>query len=376
MRAFIRDCGGEMMLRLLEQKKREDAEKLRAEQDVADGARGPRRSCRKATDAAIDKHKQALASPDSIDGASSEKQPVRADTAAMRHASGSWSWGRKLKAKRASTTAAKGPAATAERDAVVLQLEERLRGTDADRKADRKTIAQIESKREQMRRQLDELSEKATAEHEELLGKVTAEHEKLLMVRQERRKLRRSNQWFKPRAEKAASGWAKNEGQVTGLHQELAELKLQQKEMQTEIKELRAQLDAAGSAPSKMAQIPLLQRVSGGKEMKGGRKYPDWFYMTALTIVATGTSPTKIRTLLRIFQKTWLPFFSYTDFDPRRKVHGGRVLRRRGASFDPVHRVERPIRSLPGPHLQGLRPWDQERWCCDDAPVCPGVRTE
>ena len=139
---------------LLEQKKREDAEKLRAEQDVADGARGPRRSCRKATDAAIDKHKQVLASPDSIDGAPSEKQPVRADTAAMRHASGSWSWGRKLKAKRAATTAAKGPAATAERDAVVLQLEERLRGTDADRKADRKTIAQIESKREQMRRQL------------------------------------------------------------------------------------------------------------------------------------------------------------------------------------------------------------------------------
>ena len=55
-----------------------------------------------------------------------------------------------------------------------------------------------------MRRQLDELSEKVTAENEKLLEKVTAEHEELLMVRQERRAMKRSDQWHKPRAEKAS----------------------------------------------------------------------------------------------------------------------------------------------------------------------------
>ena len=67
------------------------------------------------------------------------------------------------------------------------------------------------------------------------------------------------------------------------------------------------------AAEAKLVQIRPLKRVTTGKRC--GRKYPDWFYMTALAIVGTAATPRIIRTKLRIIQTTWLPFFSYAEFE-------------------------------------------------------------
>ena len=160
-----------------------------------------------------------------VDERASEKQPSRADSAAMRLSSNSWPRKRMPGARRAASAARADADATPERDARVLQLERQLQEMTAALQASKKIIDVLRSEKGQLRQQLDELNKEAAAEHE-----------KLLRARRERRAMQRRNAWLSPRAAKAASGWTKKEGQVTSLRQLLAEQRRQQEEDQAEIR--------------------------------------------------------------------------------------------------------------------------------------------
>jgi hypothetical protein len=79
---------------------------------------------------------------------------------------------------------------------------------------------------------------------------------------------------------------------------------------ETTIASLRSQLAIAEATLKRIR--PLRRGAVSGKQ---GRSYPDWFFMMALAIVATGTSAAKIRCLLRIFQRTFLPHLVAADFE-------------------------------------------------------------
>ena len=294
MAPFIRNHENDDMLKEEWLALKVEEEEEAAEAERCGGRR--RRSSRSATAAALAKQLAVLAAPETIDEHASEKQATRADSIAAKQSSGSWQWGRKLAAKRAANDAA---ASSPERDAYVLQLE-------AENQAAKEELQAVMAARDSARAMLLQRDEEAG----ELKEQVASEHAKLLKTRRLVRCAKKLLIWHRQRSSKAAAGWTKNEGQVTGLRQLLAEREREQKEDQAEIKKLRAQLDADGVAASKFRQIKRLRR-EGGR----GRKYADWFFFDALAMITHCPSPQTIRKLLRIFQRRWLPFFDYDEFE-------------------------------------------------------------
>ena len=112
----------------------------------------------------------------------------------------------------------------------------------------------------------------------ELQKKAQADHEKLLAARKEKREALKTAGWHRSRDKTMASLKASMRALEEHHTALAARLAARDKVDPVVINDLKSQLS---SAQATLEQIPRLQRVTGGKEMKGGRKYPDWFYMTA-----------------------------------------------------------------------------------------------
>lgn len=181
--------------------------------------------------------------------------------------SSKWSLKRRLQAFRGSTNQAHA-------DAYTMSLERRLKLMLVERRTMRKKKETLEQELYESQLRVGELEVSMA----ELQKKAQADHEKLLAARKEKREALKTAGWHRSRDKTMASLKASMRALEEHHTALAARLAARDKVDPVVINDLKSQLS---SAQATLEQIPRLQRVTGGKEMKGGRKYPDWFYMTA-----------------------------------------------------------------------------------------------
>jgi chromosome segregation ATPase len=186
---------------------------------------------------------------------------------ARRGGSSKWSLKRRLQAFRGSTNQAHA-------DAYTMSLERRLKLMLVERRTMRKKKETLEQELYESQLRVGELEVSMA----ELQKKAQADHEKLLAARKEKREALKTAGWHRSRDKTMASLKASMRALEEHHTALAARLAARDKVDPVVINDLKSQLS---SAQATLEQIPRLQRVTGGKEMKGGRKYPDWFYMTA-----------------------------------------------------------------------------------------------
>ena len=117
------------------------------------------------------------------------------------------------------------------------------------------------------------------------------------------------------------------------------------------ISSVESQLQAA---EKKLAQIPTLKRTVVGSGRRGGRlTYPEPFMICALSAIASGASPNNIRTLLRLFQRTFLPHLGWEDFEIPEIVLW-RKLKLKPRTARATLPRNRPVVTTYAPHQQPL----------------------
>jgi hypothetical protein len=168
----------------------------------------------------------------------------------------------------------RGSTNQARADAYTMSLERRLKLMLVERRTMRKKKETLEQELYESQLRVGELEVSMA----ELQKKAQADHEKLLAARKEKREALKTAGWHRSRDKTMASLKASMRALEEHHTALAARLAARDKVDPVVINDLKSQLS---SAQATLEQIPRLQRVTGGKEMKGGRKYPDWFYMTA-----------------------------------------------------------------------------------------------